>query len=133
MQITAIFESIEEMEGFAKKLAGRQEAFEQTAVQIPEPAEKATEAAPEPVQTAGELEAGQAEADTVPFSDQKTEESGESAYTLEDVRAKLAQLQKAGKRAEVKELLASFGAAKLSEIPASKYAVLMVKAGELDA
>lgn len=51
-------------------------------------------------------------------------------YTLEEVRAKLAELNKSGKRAEVKSLLGAFGAAKLSDIPADKYGELMEKAGE---
>lgn len=80
--------------------------------------------------------------ETVPFVPDKKEvseqpkektkapaESGK-AYTLEEVRAKLAGLNKAGKRAEVKELLASFGAVKLSDVPAEKYGELMEKAGE---
>lgn len=78
----------------------------------------------------------------IPFEEEKSGEGAapqeaetgahqESAYTLEEVRAKLAELQKAGKRAEVKTLLGSFGATKLSEVPAERYTALMVKAGEL--
>ena len=52
-------------------------------------------------------------------------------YSLVEVRAKLADLQKAGKRAEVKELLTGFGVAKLSELPEDQYGELMKKAGEL--
>lgn len=71
--------------------------------------------------------------------EQKAEEKAEApapaesgkTYTLEEVRAKLAELNKSGKRAEVKSLLGSFGAAKLSDIPADKYGELMEKAGEL--
>lgn len=54
-----------------------------------------------------------------------------AAYTLMDVRAKLAELQKSGKREQVKGLLESFSASRLSEVPAEKYAELMQKAGEL--
>lgn len=62
----------------------------------------------------------------------KTEEApSESTVTLEEVRAKLAELNKAGKRSAVKELLSGFGAAKLSEIPEDKYPEVMAKAGEL--
>jgi len=53
------------------------------------------------------------------------------AYTLEQVRAKLADLQRQGKRAEVKALIQSFGVSKLSEVPADKYAELMAKAEEI--
>ena len=52
-------------------------------------------------------------------------------YTLVDVRAKLAGLQKSGKRDGVKALLTSFGAERLSDIPEDKYTELMQKAGDL--
>lgn len=55
----------------------------------------------------------------------------EPKYSLEQVRAKLAELQKAGKRAEVKALLNSFGVAKLSEVAPEQYGELMMKAGEI--
>lgn len=55
----------------------------------------------------------------------------DAVYTLMDVRAKLAELQKSGKREQVKGLLEGFGASKLSDVPAEKYAELMQKAGEL--
>lgn len=55
----------------------------------------------------------------------------EPAYSLEQVRAKLAELQKAGKRAEVKALLNSFGVTKLSEVAPEQYGELMMKAGEI--
>jgi len=51
--------------------------------------------------------------------------------SFEDVRAKLASLVQAGKQPQVKELLASFGATKLSEVPAERYGELMAKAGEI--
>ena len=136
MQITASFESIEEMRSFARQIAGevngeiRTEKPQQKTTKVqkqqePEPQEESEPTQKEP-ESEQKLQKAEAEA---------TEESGaaqeETAYTLEEVRAKLAELQKAGKRGEVKALLTSFGASKLSEIPASKYAVLMVKAGEL--
>lgn len=51
--------------------------------------------------------------------------------TLEQVRAKLAELTRNGKREQVKSLLNEFGANKLSEVPADKYAELMEKAAEI--
>jgi Ca2+-binding EF-hand superfamily protein len=48
-----------------------------------------------------------------------------SQVTLEEVRDKLASLAQSGKQEEVKELIASFGASKLTEIPAEKYAELL--------
>lgn len=69
--------------------------------------------------------------------DKKTEEAVQESpektqpYTLVDVRAKLAELQKSGKRDQVKRLLEELGAGKLSDVPEEKYGLLMEKAGEL--
>ena len=54
-----------------------------------------------------------------------------SEVTLEQVRAKLAALSQAGKAATVKELIAGFGVAKLTEVPADKYAELLAQAEAL--
>lgn len=59
------------------------------------------------------------------------EGSQAEAYTLIDVRTALAKLNKEGKKAQVQELIKSFGADKLSQIPEDKYAEVMRKAGEL--
>lgn len=48
--------------------------------------------------------------------------------TLEQVRAKLAAISQSGKQSEVKKLLNDFGAKKLTDIPAEKYAELMAAA-----
>ena len=50
------------------------------------------------------------------------------AVTLEEVRAVLAEKSRAGKTAEVKELLAKFGVNKLSELDSSKYDELLKEA-----
>jgi len=55
----------------------------------------------------------------------------ETNITLEQVRAKLTPLSQAGKQAQVKKLITDLGATKLTEIPAEKYAELLVKAEEL--
>lgn len=127
MQITATFESIEEMQGFARQIAGETDG----SVKAEKPEVKPVKTQ-KPDPQVGSRGAQEHPDEPEP---QATEETGsgqeETAYTLEEVRAKLAELQKAGKRAEVKELLGSFGVAKLSELPPAKYAVLMVKAGEL--
>ena len=52
--------------------------------------------------------------------------------TLDDVRIALGNLSQAGKQAEVKQLIASFGATKLSEISTDKYADLMAQAEALN-
>ena len=51
--------------------------------------------------------------------------------TLEDVRAKLVALSQDGKQVKVKELITSFGAKKLSDIPAEKYPELLEVAEKL--
>lgn len=48
--------------------------------------------------------------------------------TLAEVRAVLAEKSRQGRTAEVKELLAKYGADKLSEVDASKYAELKAEA-----
>ncbi|WP_254865302.1 hypothetical protein [Solibacillus isronensis] len=55
----------------------------------------------------------------------------QNVTTLEKVRAKLAALSQDGKQAQVKALITVFGAKKLSDIPAGKYAELLKKAEEL--
>lgn len=128
MQITTTFDSIEELKDFAKSFAKELAGEAVNPVAKKAPVNEVAEPEPEQAQ-----EEPQQVPQAAPQTEQKAEPVEESAYTLEEVRAKLAKLQKAGKRAEVKEMLSSFGAAKLSEVPASKYAALMVKAGELDA
>lgn len=51
--------------------------------------------------------------------------------TLETVRAKLAALSQSGKQAEVKKLITSFKAKKLTEIPQEKYPELLKKAEDI--
>lgn len=48
--------------------------------------------------------------------------------TLEQVRAKLAALSQAGKAATVKDLIAGYGVAKLTDVPKDKYAELLAAA-----
>lgn len=55
----------------------------------------------------------------------------EKYYTLEQVREKLVGLSQTGKQLEVKELIASFGVQKLTDIPNEKYAEVMSKAESL--
>ncbi|MCM1439296.1 MAG: DNA ligase [Roseburia sp.] len=52
----------------------------------------------------------------------------EPGLTLEQVRAVLAEKSRAGKTADVKELLKNHGADKLSDINASEYAALLAEA-----
>lgn len=58
-----------------------------------------------------------------------TKPEEEPKVTLEQLRAKLATMTKSGKSAEVKALLNSVGANKLTEVPPEKYAELWKAAG----
>lgn len=67
--------------------------------------------------------------DIVVLDDEPAED--EPTYTLVEVRAKLAGLSQAGKQAQVKALIESFGAAKLTDIDPAKYAAVMKQAEAL--
>lgn len=51
--------------------------------------------------------------------------------TLEEVRAKLTELSRAGKRGAVNELIKTYGVNKLTDLPKEHYTDIMQKAGEL--
>lgn len=84
---------------------------------------RAAKAAPAPSQPAEETPAAAQPA--------AAESPSEPAVTLEQVRAKLAALSQAGKAATVKDLIAGFGVAKLTEVPKDKYAELLAQAEEI--
>lgn len=67
--------------------------------------------------------------DIVVLDDEPAED--EPTFTLVEVRAKLAGLSQAGKQAQVKALIESFGAAKLTDIDPAKYAAVMKQAEAL--
>jgi hypothetical protein len=58
------------------------------------------------------------------------EEKVAPSLTLEEVRAELSKLSRAGKTSVVKQILAGFGASKLSEVDPAKYWLLMAQAQE---
>ena len=55
----------------------------------------------------------------------------EKTVTLEEVRGRLAELSRAGKTGEVRELIKKHGGTKLSDVDPSKYAALLAYAEEL--
>lgn len=55
----------------------------------------------------------------------------EKVYSMEDVRKKLLELNKAGKKDKVAELIKSFGVDKFPQVPPEKYGELMAKAEAL--
>ena len=66
-----------------------------------------------------------------PLITEEIHEAEEVAYTLVQVREKLASLSQAGKQAAVKALITKLGAEKLSAVPEEKYAELMKEAEAL--
>lgn len=62
---------------------------------------------------------------------EKVTTEDEPEVTIEAVRAVLAEVSQAGGTSKVKELLAQFGAAKLSAVDPSKYGELLKAANEL--
>ena len=52
----------------------------------------------------------------------------EKQVTLEEVRGKLAELSRAGKTSEVRELIKKHGGTKLSDVDREEYAVLLADA-----
>ena len=67
----------------------------------------------------------------VEVSPQQTFTAEANTHTLEEVRATLAALNKAGKRAQVKALLQEFGTEKLTEVNPDNFPALMKKAAAL--
>ena len=132
MTITAVFESFEDMMGFAGNLVGNggQEAS-RTFLSGGDVYRK-SESSPQDMQEEPPKDEEQPgdrhEAATEPV---KGPEDGAQGYTLVQVRERLAELQKAGKRAQVQGLISGFGVKKLTEVPEGRYAELMQKAGEL--
>lgn len=138
MKINVEFGSLKEMREFAEQLnspsildelvKGPCVARKLSAGQLAEEAEPAVETETEPTV---ETETEPAE-ETEPVNEpEKEPEPVKEEYTLVDVRGKLSELTKAGKKAKVQELIKSFGVDKLSQIPADKYAEVMEKAGEI--
>jgi hypothetical protein len=52
-------------------------------------------------------------------------ENQTTIYTLEDVRAVLAEISRSGKREAVQQLLREFGVQKLSELDSARYPALL--------
>ena len=122
MKINFEFDSIEEMMEFAEKLGSKETEENPREAVVSAKQEMVTE------------EKTEKQEETVSIPEPVMEETIKDEpkkYTLVEVREKLSELQKAGKRDKVKELLNSFGASKLPEVPEDKYAELMKKAGEL--
>lgn len=106
---------------------------ETAATQAPLVQTTATPTAPAPSEQPPQLFEASA---AVPIADTATKQNAPADKPAEEiprevVRAKLAELSRAGKQAQVKDLLAEFGASKLTEVDPSNYATLLAKAAEL--
>lgn len=114
MKITAEFNSMEEMQEFAKTVV----CGVQVPAEKPKPTKKKEPASEEKPSPATQ------EPTTSDAAPGKT-------FTKEEVRAKLAALNRAGKKEKVRELLKEFGVTTLPEVKPEDYPALMAKAGEL--
>lgn len=94
----------------------------------PAPASSAEQPA---ASSTSETSAPTATSPAAPAAETSDEKPKTASFTLEQVRATLADLSQAGKGAQVKELIASYGKAKLTDISKDDYADLMEKAGAL--
>lgn len=113
MSITVEFKDFAEMIAFAKQLLGT-------------PASKQEPKKKEASETEANMMNSPESIDEAPF-----EGGTVMTYTLEEVRAKLAELTRSGKAKEVKELLNSFDAKNLTSLDPKHYAAVMEKAGAL--
>lgn len=66
------------------------------------------------------------EKDDAPTAEQPTPET--KAVTFVELRSRLAEISRAGHTAEIKELIARFGAEKLSDVAEADYAALLTEA-----
>lgn len=131
MTINMTFTSFEEIVEFARKMAAGQAVPEgEKETKIIAPVKKEASVKKENTQKAPVKEEP---AEALPWEETAETAAEEKTYTLEDVRAALGALQKAGKKEQVRALLQEFGAAKLPEVDPADYPVLMKKAGELNA
>lgn len=60
--------------------------------------------------------------------EQPTPKNEESTVTFVQLRSRLSEISRSGKTAEVKELIAKYGASKLSDIAESDYAAVLAEA-----
>jgi hypothetical protein len=135
MSITVQFKDFEEMVAFAKMLLnGYQIEPKPETVNVSvvrdEVTDKKVEKSPVDEKIVAELSKSETSMNTAPVGIEDEEEPVKT-YKLEEVRAELAKLTRAGKQKEVKELLTSFGAKNLSSVDPKDYAALMEKAGEI--
>lgn len=124
MRIEVQFDSIEEMMGFAVNMVGGTTVAEAVKATKVNKVKAKKKTAPSESEESGNNAPADIK-DEVPFEEEA------KTFTLEEVRAALAKLTRSGKQKEVKELLKSFKANKLTEVKQEDYAALMEKAGAI--
>lgn len=126
------FRDFDDMVGFARQLMGQ---VQTVSVSVQQPVtERASTGRTRKNKPVKEEAPVTEETPAEELQEEKREEPAaqeEPQYSLPDVRAKLAELQKAGKRQQVQALIQSYGVDKLTQIPEDKYRELMEKAGEI--
>lgn len=135
MTITAVFETFEELKTFAENILSTGPIKEPVcSVEADKPHETAqkteTSPAPQAAPAVTQTVASTQQQATAQASVQHAEKK-EMTYTLVDVRKRLSELSKSGKKEQVQKLIASFGVEKLSQLSEDKYLELMEKAGEI--
>lgn len=66
-----------------------------------------------------------------PQEEQPTPKNEETTVTFVQLRSRLSEISRSGKTTEIKELIAKYGAAKLSDISESDYAAVLAEAEKL--
>lgn len=135
MTITAVFETFEELKTFAENILSTGPIKEPVcSVEVDKPHETAPKTkenpGPQVPPVVTQTEPPTQQQATAQASVQHAEKK-EMTYTLVDVRKRLSELSKSGKKEQVQKLIASFGVEKLSQLSEDKYLELMEKAGEI--
>jgi len=128
MGITVQFESYEEMIAFAGKLVGTEKGIEKPVKKATKTKETVVEELP---RVEGEIVEETQRAEDLPYEEEAPADEETPSFTLEEVRAKLTALTRAGKQKEVKAILDCVKAKNLTSVESKDYAVVMEKAGAL--
>lgn len=137
MKITIEAASMEELQEALQHLTGKEiprEAVPQDIgpAEVSFPAARVQPVEPAPVAQPVQLAQVQnAPVQAAPEPEPEAPQPEPIVYSMTDVRGVLSNLTKAGKKAQVQELIRSFGVDKLPQIPEDRYPEVMQKAGEL--
>lgn len=119
MTIKLEFSSLDEMKAFARDIVAEESGKKPVKAEVP--TKTVITGQPEEIQT---------EEDPV-NDEQPPEDEATPTYTLEEVRAKLTALTRAGKQKEVRDILDHFKAKNVTALDPKDYAGVMEKAGAI--